>query len=606
MKATKNPSIMEGFFLGKRMTQTGAEKYINVKLLEELIRRDPSPSNYYNLGVAYGRIGSLNLELSCYERALSIEGPKLDTLTNLFGVLESLNDQRKLVAKYWCYRRYVASNISLLLQCLTLFQRYEQRVLFRGAISKLKKKLTPSRKLDFILNWLNLIFSLSTHNELELDRLLTCCEQELGNLHIYEPLSKEDASLIIPLFNRSLVAYINVDQLRINSIHQGLLRSLIQDAGGWTKDGERRCGNNTKLTILFVSVGRYNVKRFLLDQVDGESGALKPDLLLINNKNEDLFKKTFKNIYIESASDYFGLECILKKYSTKYEKVYFDEVGMSIELQVLSAFRWEATTYTSWLHPVTTGTGGVDCYIASERTLRTKSETFSERIVLNGAIGVNLRINPFFQEKEISVKNEVLIGSIQNPNKYLPENDFLYHKLLQACPRVHLNFLLGTSECTNRKFVRRISLQMHNHGVTRDRFSFTEHRGRHQYLKHLESLDAIIDTPFWSGGNTTLDAIESGIPVFCLRGESLRGGHSASIIETLGQTNLIATSIKDLINLVADFSSSQETQKRVIGEFRLGVEENYKAFNESTPTIQGCLERDQKVNSSENACQRSS
>jgi tetratricopeptide (TPR) repeat protein len=574
------------------LTRLSPDDRNTVQILEAKVRQDPTPANYYNLGVAYGRIGSFNLELSCYERAISLEGPRLDTVTNLFSVLESLNDQRAIVANYWRYRSYVANHIPLLLRCLSLAQKYEHRILFRSAINKLRNKLPFSQKLTFLISWLKHIFSLSDYTKANIACLLNFYEQALSNeSKLYEPLSKIEATILIPLFSRTHLAYINCDQLRINSIHLRFLKILLNDAMGNIEIKEALDKNVRKPNILFISVGRYNVQRFLLDQVSDDLSTIKPDLLLINNWNQASFKNTFNNVFLESASDYSGLELIFNKYSKKYEKIYFDEVGMSIELQVLSAFRWDGITYTSWLHPVTTGAGGVDFYVASERIIRKQFERFSEQIVTNGALGIRLKISPSFKRKEFSQRDYVLIGSIQNPNKYLPEHDCLYTNLLKECPSVQLNFLLGASECTNRKFIRRISLAMQNHGITKRRFGFTPYRPRQRYLEYLTSLDAIIDTPFWSGGNTTLDAIECGVPIFCLRGESLRGGHSASILETLGQTIPIATTQNELINLISNFSSSPETRKRLTIDFRLQAEENYNAFNESTPTIQDCLER---------------
>jgi CRISPR-associated protein Csy1 len=60
------------------------------------------------------------------------------------------------------------------------------------------------------------------------------------------------------------------------------------------------------------------------------------------------------------------------------------------------------------------------------------------------------------------------------------------------------------------------------------------------YLRLNELCDVMLDTLHWSGGNTSLDALASGLPVVTLPGELMRGRQSQAMLQALGARELVA------------------------------------------------------------------
>jgi len=61
----------------------------------------------------------------------------------------------------------------------------------------------------------------------------------------------------------------------------------------------------------------------------------------------------------------------------------------------------------------------------------------------------------------------------------------------------------------------------------------------------------MLDTLRWSGGNTSLDAIASGLPIVTLPGAYMRGRQSAGMLETMGLRELVASDAEDYVRKAA-------------------------------------------------------
>lgn len=57
---------------------------------------------------------------------------------------------------------------------------------------------------------------------------------------------------------------------------------------------------------------------------------------------------------------------------------------------------------------------------------------------------------------------------------------------------------------------------------------------RERYLAINRACDLMLDVPQWSGGNTALDALASGLPLLTAPGRFMRGRQSAAMLGLLG------------------------------------------------------------------------
>ena len=88
------------------------------------------------------------------------------------------------------------------------------------------------------------------------------------------------------------------------------------------------------------------------------------------------------------------------------------------------------------------------------------------------------------------------------------------------------------------------------------------------YLRLNELCDVMLDTLHWSGGNTSLDALASGLPVVTLPGEFMRGRQSKAMLEILGLDELVAADrhayVEKAVALGRDSAARRDASERIV------------------------------------------
>jgi CRISPR-associated protein Csy1 len=66
--------------------------------------------------------------------------------------------------------------------------------------------------------------------------------------------------------------------------------------------------------------------------------------------------------------------------------------------------------------------------------------------------------------------------------------------------------------------------------------------------------DVVLDTPRWSGGNTSIDAFAAGTPVVTLPGRFMRGNQTAGMLALMGLQGLIAEDPEDYVRIALEIA----------------------------------------------------
>ena len=69
------------------------------------------------------------------------------------------------------------------------------------------------------------------------------------------------------------------------------------------------------------------------------------------------------------------------------------------------------------------------------------------------------------------------------------------------------------------------------------------------YLAVNRVCDAMLDTLRWSGGQTSVDALDCGLPLVTLPGAMMRARQSAGMLKLIGMEKLIAKDIEDYLRI---------------------------------------------------------
>jgi len=209
--------------------------------------------------------------------------------------------------------------------------------------------------------------------------------------------------------------------------------------------------------------------------------------------------------------------------SDELDVLYFCDIGMEPFTYFLSFARLAPIQCVGWGHPVTTGVSTIDYFLSSRLMEPVGADgAYSEKLI-------KLDCLPTF----ISDPAGPLEGNPRTPGQILcPQSLFKFHPdfdemiggILRACPGAELVLLEGSQGAWEDRLNARFAKSVPD--VT-DRIRYQKRQTRHEFLASLAAADVVLDTPHYSGGLTTQEALAAGTPVVTLPGDYLRGRVSA-------------------------------------------------------------------------------
>jgi CRISPR-associated protein Csy1 len=149
--------------------------------------------------------------------------------------------------------------------------------------------------------------------------------------------------------------------------------------------------------------------------------------------------------------------------------------------------------------------------------------------------------------------------------KIHPDNDELIAQVLARDPRGVALLFASQHDVVTQAFASRLSEALKRHGIDfYERVAFSKGGIQHaDYLRLNALCDVMLDTLLWSGGNTTLDALASGLPVVTLPGELMRGRQSQAMLKTLGLDELIATDVESYVEKAVSLGQDRDRRMSV-------------------------------------------
>ena len=247
------------------------------------------------------------------------------------------------------------------------------------------------------------------------------------------------------------------------------------------------------------------------------------------------------------------------------------DVGMNISSRILSCHRIAPTQFTAWGHPITTGSANVDFFLSSDLMEPEDAQRhYSETLVRMPNLALFLTVPPqrvTRPETFIFRKDSVLFGCLQSLPKYLPKYDFILPRIAQEIPNSIFVFLEGKPVYATAILKERLVRAFAAEGL--DAFkhvTFLPPLTPDGYIDLLSRMDVILDSIGWTGGNTSLQAIELGKPIVTIPGEFMRGRHTYGMFRMMGLTDHVATSLEDYIAKAVKLGSDDALRKRLGAE----------------------------------------
>lgn len=213
--------------------------------------------------------------------------------------------------------------------------------------------------------------------------------------------------------------------------------------------------------------------------------------------------------------------------------ILYPELGMDARLYPLAALKLARRQAMAWGHPVTSGLHSLDaCFSCSAMEPADADAHYVEALRLLPGLGVEYRRPP---QPPAATRADLglpthgpLVLAPQSLFKLHPDNDTVYADVLQRLPQAQL-LLFDDSppwrEALSQRLVRA--------GVDLRRTHWLAPGTRARYLQINSACDLMLDSQHFSGGNASLDALQSGLPVLTTPGRFMRGRQTAAMLSRI-------------------------------------------------------------------------
>src|ERR1700674_4990984 len=205
--------------------------------------------------------------------------------------------------------------------------------------------------------------------------------------------------------------------------------------------------------------------------------------------------------------------------SERLDVLVYPELGMGQATFALASMRLAPRQYAAWGHPVTTGHATIDGFLSCAAMEPEGADLhYTERLIRLPGIGTRFRRQtlpaPIEREAHSLPRDATLLLCPQSLFKIHPDNDALFARVLIANPKAIVVLFAGRHPAVTDQFMRRLARCFEEHGLPiRERTRVLPQLPHEDYLAVSLACDAMLDTMRWSGGQTSVDALNCGLPV---------------------------------------------------------------------------------------------
>ena len=244
----------------------------------------------------------------------------------------------------------------------------------------------------------------------------------------------------------------------------------------------------------------------------------------------------------------------------------YPEVGMDPVAAQLAAQRLAPVQCNSWGHPETSGFPTLDFFLSSELMEPAHGQDhYTERLVRLPNLSIFYappeRQSVAVTRAELGLRaGATVYWCSQAICKYLPEFDQVFPRIAREVGDCQFTFIqFAGAEHVTELFRRRLHAAFAASGLEAEAYCVILPRlDPNRYAAAASCCDLALDSIGWSGCNSVLECLVHDLPFVTLPGELMRGRHTAAILEMMGVTETIATSLDAYLELAVRLGRDKE------------------------------------------------
>ncbi len=252
--------------------------------------------------------------------------------------------------------------------------------------------------------------------------------------------------------------------------------------------------------------------------------------------------------------------------------VYLD-LGMHPLPQALAALRLAPVQACLWGHPVSTGLPTIDTVLSPDAIEPADAQRhYSERLVRLPGLGHGL--DPHADDRPPACRDDGTLDLLcgQSIYKLQPGQDRLFARILAALPNARLQMIPHDSAEVRERLRERMRPVFAEHGVDVDaRVRMHGYGPLEHYLELARGCALNLDSIGWSGGMSSLDLLQLGLPTVTLPGTTMRSRQSAAILDRLGVPELIVDDEDAYVRLAIALAGDAEQRAALSRRIRAGL-----------------------------------
>lgn len=487
---------------------------------------------YLNLGKALWEQHRIDEAIAAYRQAIQLNPEYVDAHTNLAMALWKQGDLEEALA---CYRRALAISPNAALQ-------------IKIAIAL---PVIPQSNEEIVEIRQRLVRELMELAEKNL--LLTDPASEVGQTSFF--LSYHG------LNNREI-------QTQLAQLYERVCPSLL-----WTAPHCRTPrSHRDRLRIGFISKFMYNhsigrTTRGLIAELS--RGEFEVFVLFV----PPFVKDGISSFIWEKADNAIALDPELtnaRKQIAELEldALFYQDIGMEPFTYFLAFARLAPVQCVSFGHPDTTGIRNMDYFISNDLfESDNATEHYSEKLFLLN----NLGTLAYYYKPSLSqpIKRRGAFGLPAEAHLYIcpqalfkfhPDFDTMLAGILRADPRGQLVLIEGK----HSRWTELLRQRFTNTGPdVLDKIKWLPPQNSNDFLNLLTVCDVVLDTPYFNGMNTSLEAFAVGTPIVTMPTTLQRGRHTAGMYRKMGIEECVARSPEEYIEIAVRLANDTGFRRRI-------------------------------------------
>jgi protein O-GlcNAc transferase len=545
-------------------------------LLKIAVDREPDNGNFhYNLALVYGDLGQSDFAENHYQMAIGIIPDMVAAHNNLGNINKN---KKKFDEALSFYKQAIEIDSNYIPAYRNLADLYETSGDHLAAKNVYSEAiyLRPDTGLRIREA---LVLPVIVDSK---EQILECRKQLISKLDnlLNDDLTVEDPIREIGATN-FLLPYHGLDdkeiQVKISEMYLKVCPSLVFEAPhvrGWMAGLE---GGVPRIGFVSSFFHDHTISMLNKSLINGLPKARFEVFIFSFSKVEDSYVQGFKTGGPKFISLPKRIDDARQRIAeAELDILYFTDIGMEPLTYFLGFSRLAPVQCVTWGHPVTTGLPNIDYFVSSNLIEPENAQaSYSEKLIkLNSLPSCIAKPNEFKNILKQERSNGQRIFCPQSLFKYHPDFDKILGKILRALPDATIQIIDGSHPSWSVLLKSRMLKQTYD---VSDRIEILPRRNKKEIADLMRAADVILDTPHFSGGMTTFEALAAGTPVVTLPGEFMRSRVSFGVYTQMNMMDCVSEDTEGYIEITKRLCLDNNFAKMVrtqITEGQLNIFDN--------------------------------